>query len=123
VLVVDGYAATRDVALGILRHCGAEVRTVSSAGEAFEAMDGFHPDVLVCDIALPGEDGIALIGRVRALTSRRGGNVMAVALLSSSKAEDRARALMAGFQLHVFKPLEPVELAAAVGSLAGRRAR
>lgn len=122
VLVVDDEAATRDVSLAMLRHCGAEVRTAQSAKEAFEAFRKFHPDVLVCDISMPVEDGFSLIRRVRSLSPGKGGDVPAVALTSSPKAEDRARALMAGFQLHVSKPLEPVELAAAVGSLSGRLA-
>ena len=76
--------------------------------------------MLISDIGMPGEDGYALIRRVRALGPEVGGNVPAVALTAYARAEDRVRALRAGFQVHVPKPIEPAELVAVVASLAGR---
>jgi CheY-like chemotaxis protein len=76
--------------------------------------------VLVSDIGMPGEDGYSLIRRVRALGPERGGNVPAVALTAYARAEDRVRSILAGFQMHVAKPVEPAELITMVASLAGR---
>ncbi len=76
--------------------------------------------VLVFDIGMPGEDGYWLIRRVRALPAERGGGTPAVALTAYARTEDRVRALTAGYQVHLAKPVEPAELIAAVASLAGR---
>ena len=76
--------------------------------------------MLVCDIGMPGVDGYELIRRVRALAPERGGKTPAVALTAYAGAEDRIRALMAGYQIHLPKPVEPNELAAVVASLVGR---
>jgi CheY-like chemotaxis protein len=76
--------------------------------------------VLVSDIGMPGEDGYSLIKRVRALGADRGGAVPALALTAYARAEDRVRAVRAGFQTHVVKPVEPAELITMVASLAGR---
>ena len=78
------------------------------------------PDVLVSDIGMPQEDGYALIRQVRALGTEAGGDVPAVALTAYARAEDRVKAIRAGFQMHVAKPVEGAELLAMVASLAGR---
>ena len=83
-------------------------------------MEALRPDVLLSDIEMPGEDGYSLIAKVRALGAERGGNTPAAALTAYARAEDRTRALLAGFQLHVPKPVEPLELVAVVTNLAGR---
>jgi CheY-like chemotaxis protein len=75
---------------------------------------------VVSDIRLPGEDGYAFIRKVRALSPERGGRTPAVAVTAYPRAEDRARALEAGFQMHVTKPVPPHELAAVVAAVAGR---
>jgi CheY-like chemotaxis protein len=80
-----------------------------------------RPDVLVSDIGLPDEDGYDLIRRVRAVYSGR--DLPAAALTAFARTEDRKRALLAGFQTHIAKPVDPVELTAAVASLAGRTGR
>ncbi|HAH07828.1 MAG TPA: hypothetical protein DCM05_15110 [Elusimicrobia bacterium] len=118
VLVVDDEDEPRDLASAILRQCGAEVRTAATAAQALQAFKDFRPDVFVSDISMPGEDGLSLIRKIRALEHGRG--VPAAALTASSRVEDRTRVLLAGFQIYVSKPVEPVELAAVVGNLAGR---
>ena len=80
----------------------------------------FQPHVLVSDIGMPGVDGYTLIRKVRALTPEQGGKVPALALTAYARAEDRKKALLAGFQLHVPKPIDAGELAVAIARLAGR---
>ncbi|HYL06672.1 MAG TPA: hybrid sensor histidine kinase/response regulator, partial [Thermoanaerobaculia bacterium] len=120
VLVVDDDEGTRDVAEAILTSLGAEVLQAASAAVAFDALIHRRPDVLVADIEMPGEDGYTLINRVRSLPVRSGGATPAAALTAFARAEDRWRALDAGFQLHLAKPIEPLGLAIAVAHLAGR---
>jgi CheY-like chemotaxis protein len=120
VLVVDDEEDARDLLAAVLGRCGAEVLTASSAGEALVAFGEQKPDVLVSDIGMPGEDGYELIRKVRTLSAERGGRTPALALTAYAREEDRERALSAGYQAHVAKPVEPTELAAAVANLAGR---
>jgi CheY-like chemotaxis protein len=103
-----------------LEDCQALVMTAGSAEEALRLVESQRPDVLVSDIGMPVEDGYSLIRRVRALGGARGGSVPAVALTAYARAEDRVRAVLAGFQHHVVKPVEPAELIAMVASLAGK---
>jgi PAS domain S-box-containing protein len=119
ILVVEDESETRDVLDRILVERGAEVRSVASAGEAFELLGGWVPDVLLSDIGMPGEDGYSLMRRIRALPKERGGRVPAVALTAYVRADDRRRALKAGFQTHVGKPVDPDELALVIAGLAG----
>ena len=79
----------------------------ASAAEALAALRRHRPDVLVCDIGMPGEDGYALLSRVRALAAEEGGLVPAVALTAYARADDRRRALAAGYQVHLAKPVDP----------------
>jgi CheY-like chemotaxis protein len=120
VLVVDDEADARAVVRRLLEDCGAAVLTAAGAAEAVAMVESERPDVLVSDIGMPGEDGYSLIRRVRALGAERGGNVPALALTAYARAEDRVRAVRAGFQTHVVKPVEPAELITMVASLAGR---
>jgi PAS domain S-box-containing protein len=120
VLVVDDEADARAVVKRLLEDCAATVTAVATADEAVRAVEAERPDVLVSDIGMPGEDGYSLIRRVRALGPERGGGVPAVALTAYARAEDRVRAVRAGFQTHVVKPVEPAELITMVASLAGR---
>lgn len=120
VLVVDDEADTRALLRAMLENCGSLVTTAASVAEALQMMAECKPDILISDIGMPAEDGYALIGKVRALESEHGGRVPAIALTAYARVEDRVRALMAGFQVHVPKPIEPVELIAVVASLAGR---
>ncbi|TMA43826.1 MAG: response regulator, partial [Deltaproteobacteria bacterium] len=110
VLVVEDEVDARDALSVIMSQAGATVTAVGTARDALSKLTAWRPDVLVCDIGLPAEDGYALIGKVRALGVDRGGSVPAVALTAYAQASDRARALAAGFQAHVAKPCEPDQL-------------
>jgi PAS domain S-box-containing protein len=120
VLVVEDEPDTRDVLRTILQQCGSQVVTAESAAEAMRVLATWKPDVLISDIGMPEEDGYSLIARVRALGAEHGSTVPAIALTAYAKEEDRRRALNAGFQVHVAKPVEPLELAAVVADLATR---
>lgn len=119
-LVVDDEADTYELLRSVLTQCGAEVTTAQSAAEAFEIFGRVKPDVLISDIGMPGEDGYELMRKVRSLPKERGGRVPAVALTAYARGEDRLRALRAGYQMHVAKPIELAELVAIVASLAER---
>ena len=116
VLVVDDAADARRLVRRLLEEHKARVFEVASAAEALEFLAGHSPEVLISDIGMPGEDGYALIAAVRAA----GHALPAAALTAYSRPEDRERALAAGFQAYVPKPLEPLELIATVAQLAGR---
>jgi PAS domain S-box-containing protein len=117
VLVVDDEADTRELLRVGLGQYGAEVVTAGSAREALAAVERERPAVLVSDIGMPGEDGYDLIREVRALDARGGEELPAIALTAYARAEDRQRALAAGYQFHIPKPVEMSELASAVASL------
>jgi signal transduction histidine kinase/ActR/RegA family two-component response regulator len=117
VLVVDDQEDARDLLNRLFLECGARVETVPSAAEALEAVRGFRPDVLVSDLGMPGEDGYELVRRLRALPPEEGGTIPAAAVSALARPEDRRRALAAGYQIHLAKPVEPAELLAAVARL------
>jgi CheY-like chemotaxis protein len=98
------------------------VVVVGSAVEALAAMERGRFDVLVSDIGMPLMDGYALISKIRQLPLERGGRIPAAALTAYAGVEDRMRALSAGYQLHIPKPVEPDELITVVANLAGRYA-
>jgi signal transduction histidine kinase len=120
VLVVDDDQDTCEIVGAVLKRAGAEVRTCLSASQALDAIDTCVPDVLVSDIGMPDEDGYTLIRKVRARTKEEGGRVVAVALTAYGRSEDRLKALSAGFQVHVGKPIEPSQLVRVVASVAGQ---
>ncbi|MDQ3802377.1 MAG: PAS domain S-box protein [Acidobacteriota bacterium] len=120
VLVVDDEPDARELLSAGLGQCGAQVSTASSAREALEAVAGAKFDVLVSDIGMPGEDGYELIRRVRALPPGAGGRTPAVALTAYARAEDRLRAMRAGFEIHLSKPVELTELVVVIANLARR---
>ena len=123
VLVVDDEPDARRLLAIVLEQCGAEVTTAGSVPDALVAFGKSRPDVIVSDIGMPEEDGYSFIRQIRALPDNRGGRIPAAALTAYASAEDRKRALLAGFQLHVPKPVEPTELIAVVATLAGRTGR
>jgi PAS domain S-box-containing protein len=122
VLVVDDDPDGRDLIARILRECAADVALADSATEALKMFAEFKPDVLVSDIGMPGVDGYELMRRVRGLGPQNRGTIPAAALTALARPEDRTRALLAGFQTHIAKPVDAVELIAAVAALSGRTA-
>ncbi|KYF53089.1 hypothetical protein BE04_10070 [Sorangium cellulosum] len=123
VLFVDDALDTRDMVRTFVEERKARVRLAGSAEEALRLLELERPDVLVSDIGMRGMDGYELIRRVRALPQERGGDVPAVALTAYAGNEDRMRALLAGFQTHLAKPIQPTELLMAIGVLAARGAK
>ncbi len=123
ILLVDDEADARELISTILIQCGAEVTAVSSAAEALNRLERLKPDLLVSDIGMPHEDGYTLIRKVRALEAEQGGRIPAVALTAYARVEDRTQALSAGFQMHVAKPVNLVELTTVVASLTERTQR
>src|SRR6185503_17221095 len=117
ILVVEDDADTRELLKTILERCGAEVRAVASSSAALAEMADRIPNVLISDIGMAGENGYDLIKKIRSLEPERGGRVPAVALTAYAAAADRRRALLAGFQTHLAKPVEPDELLAVIASL------
>jgi signal transduction histidine kinase/DNA-binding response OmpR family regulator len=120
VLLVDDEADARDLFKTVLEGSGARVTAVGSGAEAFSSFTTSPPDVVVSDIEMPEENGYDLIRRLRGLPAERGGLIPAAALTAYARAEDRMRALRAGFQHHVSKPVQPAELVAVVASLVRR---
>jgi CheY-like chemotaxis protein len=118
VLFVEDEQEGREILSIVLTRAGAEVLAVSTVREALSALDHFTPHVLVSDIGMPGEDGYGLLRQVRARPPEKGGRVPAAALTAYARSEDRMRALAAGFQTHVPKPINPGELIAVVSALA-----
>jgi CheY-like chemotaxis protein len=118
VLVVDDEEDARELMRMTLESYGARVRTAASAAEAMRAFDQQMPDVLISDIGMAGEDGYALIQRIRSRPAHKGRDVPAVALTAYASEADRQRTAAAGYHAHVSKPFEPSELAALVRQLA-----
>jgi PAS domain S-box-containing protein len=125
ILVVDDETNARELVSAILARCEADVKTAASAAEALAILGGgdqWRPDVLISDIEMPEADGYELMRHVRSLPSECGRRVLGVALTAHARVEDRIKALAAGFQMHVPKPVEPAELLTVLGSVTGRLA-
>jgi CheY-like chemotaxis protein len=118
VLVVDDDPDARDLVAFLLESVGVEVRLASSAADALKELATYTPHVVVSDVGMPGEDGYFLIRRIRALSAEKK-NVPAIALTAFTRDEDRARALLEGFTMHMSKPIEPADLLDAIVTLAG----
>ncbi|HZT60303.1 MAG TPA: hybrid sensor histidine kinase/response regulator [Pyrinomonadaceae bacterium] len=114
VLVVDDNPDARELLTLVLGGAGAEVTAAASAAAALELLQQAEVDVLISDIGMPTEDGYALIGQARSLTARR---TPSVALTAYASEEDRRRALAAGFDAHITKPVEPAELVSVLAGL------
>jgi CheY-like chemotaxis protein len=121
ILVVDDDVDASELVKRMLEIAGATVSTAGSASEAMERILARRPDVLVCDLGMPGEDGYSLIRKLRALEESQEGTLPAIALTAYARWEDRTRAIRSGFQNHLAKPVEPAELLAVVSGLARRR--
>ncbi len=121
VLVVDDEADTRELLLVLLTGEGAEVRVAASAAEGLARIEEEPPNLLVSDIGIPGEDGYAFLAKARAITHARRVWMPAIAVTAYAGADNVARALRGGFQIHMTKPVHPQELLDAVARLANRR--
>ena len=118
VLVVDDEPDARDLVRRVLEEYDASVVTAKSGSEALERVRSEPPDLLICDIGMPGEDGYSVIRQVRALPAERGGRMPALALTAYARPEDRDRSLEAGFNGHVTKPVQANELVGMVAQVA-----
>jgi CheY-like chemotaxis protein len=119
ILAVDDDADARELLTAILERCGAQVVTCDSAANALACLKEFKPDIVVSDIGMPEEDGYDLMNKIRASESGKQ-RVPAVALTAFARVEDRLKALAAGFNMHVPKPVEPAELTMVIASLIRR---
>ena len=117
VLLVDDDQDNLQILTLTLTEYGADVRAAGSAAQAFQIMQSYEPDVLVSDLAMPNEDGLSLIKRVRTLEAASGKKIHAVAVTAYVRVEDRVGALSAGFNMFLPKPVEPSELIAAIANL------
>jgi len=122
VLIVDDERDAREMLCVMLEQRGVEARMAGTASEAFKMLQAWKPDVLVSDVGMPGEDGYALIAKVRALAPELGGRVPAVALTGYAGPEDSQRLTSAGYNICVAKPVEFAELVRTVASLTGHSA-
>jgi signal transduction histidine kinase/CheY-like chemotaxis protein len=120
VLVVEDNDDSRKLLQTILTRSGAVVKVAESVATALRILAGEWPDIVISDIEMPGEDGYSLIRKIR-LQEPPSQRVPAIALTAYTRSVDRVRALAAGFQTHMSKPVEPAELVAAVKSLSAHR--
>ena len=120
VMVVDDEPDARNLIRRVLEECDATVITAGSAAEAIKILARNQPDVLLSDIGMPHVDGYEFLKQVRSLDIPQAKSVPAIALTAFARSEDRTRALLAGYLVHVSKPVEPQELVATVASIAGR---
>jgi CheY-like chemotaxis protein len=123
VLVVDDDLDARELIRRLLAEHGAEALLADSVDEALQQVRDSQPDILLSDIGMPEKDGYDLARALRALPAAEGGSIPAAALTAMARAEDRTRAMLAGFQAHITKPVEPTELIAVVATLTGRTGR
>ena len=119
-LVVEDDPDARDLVAYVFESGGMKVRLAASVAEAMRALESFAPNVIVSDIGMPEEDGYALIRKIRTHSDERTKNIPAIALTAFARNEDRTRALVEGFNLHLVKPVEPAALVRAVAELVGR---
>jgi CheY-like chemotaxis protein len=115
-LIVDDEPDTCELLRYVFHECGAIVETAQSADSALETFDRWHPDMLISDIGMPSVDGYELI---RIIRKERKSRIPAVALTAMARIEDRVKALSAGYQMHVSKPVEPAELITIISGLVG----
>jgi signal transduction histidine kinase/CheY-like chemotaxis protein len=120
ILVVDDEPDARDLLTQLLGGYGAMVRAARSVREAIDLFEASKPDLLISDIGMPEMDGYALIRVIRQKARAEGGEIPAIALTAFARSEDRMRAMIAGYNLHLAKPIEPTELVVAAASLAAR---
>ena len=120
ILVVDDEADSRDLVSAILTRCGGKVKSCKTAAEALKTFRAWKPDILVSDIGMPVEDGYTLIQKLRKQRLKLAREIPAIALTAYATDDDRTRALSAGFQFHIAKPIEPETLVKSIAGAAGR---
>src|SRR6266850_733757 len=120
VMIVDDNADAMNLVKHLLEQCGVIVSGCASGEECLARLPVWHPDVLVSDIGMPGMDGYAMLRELRTSPREKGGETPAIALTAFARSEDRRRAMLAGFDMHVSKPVEPGELVAVVARMARR---
>jgi CheY-like chemotaxis protein len=121
VLVVDDERDSREMIAQLLSERKAQIIQAPDANSGIELLKAHRPHLILSDIGMPGKDGYEFIREVRALTPEQGGRTTAIALTAFARSEDRARAMLAGYQLHMPKPVEAHELIVTVASLADKR--
>ena len=121
VLVVEDEPDAREFLTTLLRRFGADVIPAASVEEALAGLAAKRPDVLVTDLAMPDEDGFTLIRKVRTMERAGGSRLPAIAVTALASAEERQRAMAAGFDLHLAKPVEPLDVVNAVARAAAAR--
>ena len=121
ILVVDDELDSRELVSAILTRCGSEVRCSESAADAMQTFKEWQPDVVISDIGMPVEDGYSFIKRLRKLRTKRAKQIPVVALTAYVNRQDKARALAAGFQAHIAKPVEPEALVKLIADATGRK--
>lgn len=117
VLAVDDEGDTREFLRAALEQYGASVISAGAAAEAWQLLQTHKPDVLLSDVGMPDEDGFTLIRRIRSLPPEQGGDIPAAALTAYAREGDRLQALAAGFQMHIPKPIEPIQLLTVISKL------
>jgi CheY-like chemotaxis protein len=120
VLVVEDDVETRDIVAAILERSGFSYRVATRASEALSVLDDWLPDAIVSDIGMPDVDGYELMRQLRTRPAHLGGLIPALALTAYARSADRDLALRAGYQAHVAKPVDPVDLVRAITELTGR---
>jgi CheY-like chemotaxis protein len=118
VLIIDDDADARDLIRTVLRYCGALVSVAVSAGEGLDTLQRVLPDVIVCDIAMPHQDGYWFVRSLRALPGDRGAGLPVIAITAHGTTHGPDRTLPAGFQAHIRKPVDPWELCRIVAAMA-----
>jgi CheY-like chemotaxis protein len=117
ILVLDDEPDARALLEAVLSEAAAVVETRSTVRDALAAVDAFHPDVVVCDIGLPEEDGYVFVGKLRARPGRLGASLPVIALTAYARPEDRRSTVTAGFNAHISKPVDGDELIAVISNL------
>jgi PAS domain S-box-containing protein len=120
VMLVEDDEDSRKLLGAMLNRCGARVTSTNSAAEALQVFSDALPDVLISDIGMPDEDGYQFIRKLRELPPEKGGQTPAIALTGYASRKDRERALAAGYQQHMAKPIEQSDMIAAIAALVGR---
>jgi CheY-like chemotaxis protein len=123
ILIVEDDSDTQELLKTVLGRHGARVTAVNSGARALAEIEHVKPDVIISDIAMAGENGYDLIKKIRSLGPEKGGHVPAIALTAYTGTSDRRQALLAGFQTHLAKPVEPDELLAVILSLTFQQER